>query len=202
MRSPVSRVRTQRALPQVTMAARGASVAANREAAKNARLGADVASSVTCRLPPLSLRLRRVPRGPPAPGPAPPAPAPRHRAHQPPTAAGVRLGGAQEEAVAVLAHLPQAHPIQEVSAGPPSRRGGHNRGQGLFVSSVPGPRTVWGTLCRRPLSGTVKGEGRGLAFSLRRCSRPLGSGEAATTQLQWTREPSAACARWPRPGDQ
>lgn len=59
-----------------------------------------------------------MPLGPPAPEPAAGPPAPRHRARQPATTAGVRPGGAQEEAVAVLAHLQQAHPLQEVTRGP------------------------------------------------------------------------------------
>ncbi|XP_034859565.1 spermatogenesis-associated protein 13 isoform X1 [Mirounga leonina] len=63
------------------------------------------------------VRLQRMPRGPAAPEPAPPSPAPRHRAHQRPPAAGVCPGRAQEEAVALLAHVQQTHPFQEMKTG-------------------------------------------------------------------------------------
>lgn len=65
-----------------------------------------------------------MPRGAPTPEPPAGPPAPRHGAHQHPAAAGVRPGGAQAEAVHLLAHLPQAHPVQEVT---PSQAEGRPR---------------------------------------------------------------------------
>ncbi|KAK6486290.1 hypothetical protein HHUSO_G9855, partial [Huso huso] len=51
---------------------------------------------------------------PPAPVPAPPPPAPRHRADQPPPAAGLLPGRAQAQARPLLADHHQAHSFQKV----------------------------------------------------------------------------------------
>lgn len=156
MRSPTSRVHTWRALTCVSRRLSDAPPRPRTEKRPGARVLALMLPPRSRAVSLLSLRLRRVPRVPAAPDAAPPAPAPRHRAHQRPAAAGVRPGGAQAEAVAVLAHLQQAHPVQEVSAGRPAAGQG-GRAEARCVSSVPGPRTVWGTLCRRPRSRTSEG---------------------------------------------
>lgn len=97
-------------------------------------------------------RLQWVPYGPTAPEPTPPSSAPRHRAHQRPSAAGLRPGRAQEEAFSVLAHLQQAHPFQKMKTeGLHFRCGGCE--EGLSVSSILNPRTERWTRCWKLLLG-------------------------------------------------
>lgn len=84
-----------------------------------------------------------MPRGPTTPELAPHAPAPRHGAHQRPSAAGVCPGRTQAEAFAVLAHLQQTHPFQEMKVG--GRTSACGREEDLFVPFVLSPRTVYWT---------------------------------------------------------